>query len=398
MQPQAVAFPDIRKMAMDDPKDARNRSREENGSSGFETGEPDRHFRTIFEHIADGVVLADMDSKQFYLANSAFCRMLGYSVDEIRQLSVADIHPAEHLPFVLGEFEKQATQEQSLSRDIPVKRKDGSIFYADINAFPITLSRRTYLMGLFRDISDWKQAQQELDAYRQRMCRAERLASAGTLSATVAHELMQPLTVVKLSLDDALTQIDASTYPRTVIEALEQCQNGTQDAISIVKRFRCYARHSTLPVSGPVDVGAVAARTASLLRERARARRVSLVVEGMDDLPMINTSEKGIEQVCFALIDNAIQAADGKNDHTVVIKGQVAEEQVVLWFEDDCCGMPPEILDKIFQPFFTTKPPSEGTGLGLCIVERMVSNAGGKIYVESRLHRGSTFCVTLPVH
>jgi len=382
---------------MDDSKDARNWPLGSDSRSDGRADEPDRHFRTIFEHIIDGVVLADVDSKQFYLANSAFCRMLGYSTDEIRQFSVADIHPEEHLPFVLGEFDKQARQEQSLSRDIPVKRKDGGTFYVDINASPITLSGRTYLMGLFRDITDWKRAQEEVEAYRQRICRAERLASTGTLSATVAHELMQPLTVVKLSLEDAIAELDASKCSRLVLDALDHCRRGTQDAISIVKRFRCYARHSTLPVSGPVDLGAIVKRTMSLLKERARARRIALIAKAVDNMPTITTSEKGMEQVCFALIDNAIQAADGQKDRKLVIKGQVAEGQVALWFEDDCGGMPPEILDKIFQPFFTTKPASEGTGLGLCIVERTVSNAGGKVYVESRVNKGSTFCVILPV-
>lgn len=385
------------RFVVDDPEDAWSQLFGKDTFSGFTIDEPDRHFRTIFEHIVDGVVLAEVDGKQLHLANRTFCRMLGYDTDEIRQMSVADIHPAEHLPFVLTEFERQVRMEQSLSRDIPVRRKDGSIFYADINAFPITLSGKAYLMGLFRDITDWKKTQQELEAYRQRMCRAERLASVGTLSATVAHEMMQPLTVVKLSLDDAMARLDVSDCPQTVLEALEQCQSGVQDVIAIVKRFRCYARHSILPVSGLVDIGVVIKRTIGLLRGRARARRVSVTVDGLDDLPTMIISEKGVEQICFALIDNAIQAADGERDHTLMIRGQVAEGQVVLWFEDDCGGMPAEILDKIFQPFFTTKPPSEGTGLGLCIVERMVSNAGGKVYVESRLDRGSTFCVILPI-
>jgi len=381
---------------MDEPKNGGKQPSESQGPPGRKIDESARHFKTIFEHIADGVVLVDMEDKQLHLGNAALRRMLGYGADEIQQIGVADIHPAQDVPHILREFEEQYWLERSLVHDIPVKRKDGSIFYADINAFPITLSGKTYLMAIFRDVTDWKKTQQELEAYRQRMCRAERLASAGTLSATVAHELMQPLTVVKLSLQDALAQLDASQYPRSVLEALDQCRSGTQDAIAIVKRFRCFARHSTLPVSGPVDLGDAVKRTVSLLREHARTSRVSVVVEGLDDLPAITTSEKGIEQVCFALIDNAVQAADRQCDHTLVIRGQVTEGLVALWFEDDCGGMPPEILDKIFQPFFTTKPPSEGTGLGLSIVERVVSSAGGKVYVESRLNEGSTFCVVLP--
>ena len=157
------------------------------GAVDLKADESNRHFKTIFDHIADGVVLADTESKRFYLANPAFCRMLGYSADEIRQMGLTDIHPEASLPLVLEEFGKQMRKEQSLARDIPARRKDGSLLYADINAFPITISGRTYLMGVFHDITELKRARRELEDYRHRMSRAEQLASAGTLSATVAH-------------------------------------------------------------------------------------------------------------------------------------------------------------------------------------------------------------------
>lgn len=383
---------------MDEPKNATHPLFREADASGPRTEEPNRHFKTIFDHIIDGVILADTMSRQIYLGNPAMCRMLGYSPDEIRFLSVSDLHPAESLPFVLEAFEKQVRQEQSLARELPVQRKDGSVFYADVNAFPIVLSKKRYLMGIFRDITPLRQAQRELEDYRENMARAERLASTGALSATVAHELMQPLTVVRLSLQNALAELETLACPGTVLEALEECQSATQEAVAIVARFRQHARLTAPQPSGRAEVGGTVHKTVDLLTERARTRGISLAIEGVDDLPAVNAPERNIQQICFALIDNAIQAADGEREHRLVIRGQVADGKVALWFEDDCGGMPPEILEKIFQPFFTTKPPSEGTGLGLCIVERMVSSAGGKVYVESRAGQGSTFCVLLPTH
>jgi len=245
-------------------------------------------------------------------------------------------------------------------------------------------------------VTELKRAQQELEDYRHRMSRAEQLASAGTLSATVAHELMQPLTVVRLSLQNALAELEGATCPQAARDALQECLGGVSDAVSIVDRFRNYARLTTGDTLRDVDLGKVVARTAQLLQERARAAEVTLEIEDMDGLPVIRGSEKDVEQMCFALIDNAIQAAEGLLNRTLTIKGQLGDAEVALWFEDDCCGMPPDVIDKIFQPFFTTKPPGEGTGLGLCIVERIIASAGGKIYVESRPGRGTTFCVTLP--
>jgi len=203
--------------------------------------------------------------------------------------------------------------------------------------------------------------------------------------------------VVRLSLENALAELDTSTCSAAAQEAFQECLSGVSDAVAIVARFRNYARQSTGETARDVNLGRIVKRTVELLQERARAGRITLAVEGVDELPIIHGSEKDIEQMCFALIDNAIQAANGRHDHALTIEGQASEEQVALWFEDDCCGMPPEIVDKIFQPFFTTKPPGEGTGLGLCIVERIIASAGGRIYVASRPNQGSTFCVTLPL-
>ena len=88
--------------------------------------------------------------------------MLGYTLEELRHLSILQLHPTKDLPFLLGEFQMQLTQEKSLSHDVPVKRKDGTIFHADVNSFPVTLSGRSCMIGLFRDTSERRAAQESL--------------------------------------------------------------------------------------------------------------------------------------------------------------------------------------------------------------------------------------------
>ncbi|MBI3569570.1 MAG: PAS domain S-box protein [Gammaproteobacteria bacterium] len=119
-------------------------------------------FKGIFNHALDGIVLADIETRRFQMANDTICRMLGYTQEEISRLSIADIHPAEDLAYVAQQFERQAKSEIALATDIPVKRKDGSVFFADINSSPLTLGGRRYLLGLFRDITERKQAEAAL--------------------------------------------------------------------------------------------------------------------------------------------------------------------------------------------------------------------------------------------
>ncbi len=118
--------------------------------------ESEQRFRTIFDCSNDGILLTYLESKKFYTGNNKICQMLGYSLDEIKEMGVSDIHPEEDLPDILNQFEKQATGEISLVKDLPVKRQDGSIFYANINSVPITLEGITYLLSSFRDVTEIK--------------------------------------------------------------------------------------------------------------------------------------------------------------------------------------------------------------------------------------------------
>jgi PAS domain S-box-containing protein len=130
--------------------------------------ESEEKFRTIFDSSTDGILLADMENKKFFTGNKTICNMLGYNVEEIKNLGVMEIHPKEDLPFVVEQFEKQARKEIGLAKNIPIKRKDGSVFYADINSAPMTLAGKTYLMGSFRDVTERKQVEKSLRESEER--------------------------------------------------------------------------------------------------------------------------------------------------------------------------------------------------------------------------------------
>jgi PAS domain S-box-containing protein len=133
---------------------------------GLETEEAQREseqsLRTIFDSALDGILVADAETQTFMNANRTICRMLGYSFEELMGLSLADIHPPENLEQVTAEFEKQVQNKTALAKDIPVKRKDGSVFYTDVNSAPIELGGRTHLLGVFRDVTERRHSEQEL--------------------------------------------------------------------------------------------------------------------------------------------------------------------------------------------------------------------------------------------
>ncbi len=141
--------------------------------------ESEERLKAIFENSEDGILVADMETKRLIMGNKKIARMTGYSLEELQTLSVMDLHPRESLDFILEQFNKQARKEITLARDIPVKRKDGSIFYADINSFPIKLQGKAYLVGFFRDITEWKKTLEELKRSEASLAEAQRIAHFG---------------------------------------------------------------------------------------------------------------------------------------------------------------------------------------------------------------------------
>ena len=119
----------------------------------------EKNFEAIVEAAVDGILLADAETQRFLMANQAICQMTGYSLEELQEMGVEDIHPQEDLDYVLEQFEKQAAGIIQLAPELPVRRKDGSIFYADINTGPLILGGKPHLLGSFRDVTERKRAE-----------------------------------------------------------------------------------------------------------------------------------------------------------------------------------------------------------------------------------------------
>ncbi|GEM_PF-1690713 len=140
----------------------RKRDKEKSERAEKALKESEQMFETIFESAVDGILLADPEDKTIYLGNKKICQMLGYSLGELKKLKVMDIHPREELSYIMEQFERQVGREITFSRDIPVKRKDGSVFFADINSAPIKVNDKVYLMGIFRDITERRESEEKI--------------------------------------------------------------------------------------------------------------------------------------------------------------------------------------------------------------------------------------------
>lgn len=224
----------------------------------------------------------------------------------------------------------------------------------------------------------------------------EWLTSLGMLSATLTHELLGPLNALQLMIHDASGRLEGLTCPDVVKQDLADALTACSQIEAIVSRFRRQARYPHKQQDTNVCIRPVAERIFRLLEPSAKQAKVRLWTENLDTLPALPIPENELEQLFFALTQNAVQAADGRKDRHLLITGAVQGDMVGLHFQDNCGGIDPSHLPKIFEPFFTTKSPGQGMGLGLCIARRIVCQRGGQISVESQWQEGTTFAVLLP--
>jgi two-component system NtrC family sensor kinase len=239
--------------------------------------------------------------------------------------------------------------------------------------------------------ADLKHKVRELNSAQQQLVHSARMAAIGELAANVAHEINNPLTSVLGYTSHLLKTLELPEESRKKLHMMEQ---ETLRVRKIIRNLLDFARQR-VPSMQPGDVVQPLRETVSLLQGVAERAAVRIVEEYPASPAVVNMDHNELKQVFINIMNNALHAMPEGGDLTVRVDAGHRGEAVVE-FSDTGCGIPREHLQKIFDPFFSTKVSSDGTGLGLSISYRIIQNHGGRIEVESEVGRGSRFRVILP--
>ena len=374
----------------------------------------------ILATTIDAVVVMD-EQGTVETINPAGERMFGYAAGEVIGRNVKVLMPdpyrREHDGYLANYLRTGQKKIIGIGREVVGLRQDGTVFPIDLAVSEARLGDRRSFVGIIRDITERKKAEEalreshrqlekalaslqtkreEITVMSQQLWQAAKLASVGELAASIAHELNNPLATVSLRVESLLSQTAADDPRRRQLEVVEQEVDRMADLVANLLQFSRRGQ----PQASTVDVADDLVKTLELMQHNLRTRRIEVVQEFSTDVPVIQADRQLLRQVFLNLLTNASDAMpDGGTLSLRVTPGSLegGRRAVVIEFADTGVGILPEHLRRVMEPFFTTKEEGKGTGLGLAICRRAVQEHGGAIQITSEVGKGTTVRIVLPI-
>jgi PAS domain S-box-containing protein len=353
---------------------------------------------SLFDNSTLGVAMTDA-SFRFLTANPAFLAMLGYSGEELQELSFPDIcvddaRDACRTP--LREMREGTRVQYEI--ETQYRRKDGTTL--PVNAYLSAVSgralhRQTFLVVTV-DITARRSAEDALRGAQSELTRVARLTTVGAMAASIAHELNQPLTSIVTNGNAGLRWLDCSEPNlEEARSAFTRIVNEGHRAAQIITGIRTMFRKGSGERS-PVAINELICDVVSTSLSEMKGRRVSLALALLDGLSPVLGDRVQLQQVLLNLFTNALDsmAAVADRPHILSIRSERLDDWVLISVQDSGTGIDPEQAKRLFEAFYTTKP--NGIGLGLSISRSIVEAHGGRLSANPVRPFGSMFQIMLP--
>jgi len=365
--------------------------------------ESEERYRMLAENITDVILTMDMNLRFTYVSPSV-TRMRGYSVEEAIALTLEETLAPASFEVALKALAEEMAIEKMEQKDLTRSRKIEVELYckdrftiwgeAEMTFLRDPDGQAVGILGVVRDITERKKADEERKRLEQQLQLAGRMAAVGELAAGVAHELNNPLAAVQ-----AFAQFlaDKDNLDKTIKSDVETIYREAQRATRITTNLLRFARRQK-PEKHLISINETLERSLQLHAYRMKLSNIEVLAEPDPDLPMTMADSDQMHQVFVNIITNAEQAmTEAHSKGKLRVKTQRVGEMIRIAFTDDGPGISEDSLKRIFDPFFTTKEVGGGTGLGLSICYGVVEEHGGHMYARSKPGKGATFVVELPI-
>ena len=372
------------------------------------------NYRLLAENTTDVIWRIDLDTRRFRYVSPAIQKIQGYTPEEAMALPLEKILSPESLERLLKILQEELTKEGKEGVDpkrfriteAQTIRKDGTYGWIEVNMNFIRDSkgRPVGVLGVSRDISERKQAEEEKKKLEGQLVQVQKMEAIGTLAGGIAHDFNNILSAIIGYTELSKMSLAEGNHVSGYLEETLKAGNRAKDLVQQILTFS----RQTEPEFKPVPVNVIVNETVKLIR--ASLHSTIDVRQSIKSDSLVMGDQTQIYQIIMNLCANAGHAMQEKGgilevDLTdVKLDSDLASRYpdlnpgtyINLTVSDTGHGIPPDVLDRVFDPFFTTKERGEGTGMGLAVVHGIVRSYGGSIYIYSEPGKGSSFKIFLP--
>jgi PAS domain S-box-containing protein len=359
----------------------------------------EERWRSMFEVSAVGIALTD-ENRRFAAANNAFQRMIGYTEEELCRLGPIEITHEDDREATRGMLDSMLSGRSSgYHVEKRYRCKDGTVIWVRVSTAqaPEPGSSLRGIPTIIEDVTERKRAEDALQEARDALLRVSRVTTLGELSASIAHEINQPLGAIVANGSACLRLLAAETPDlEEAREAVEDIISDGRRASAVLGRVRQLAKKSA-PERAPVDVNGAISEVLSLTQQELQRNQVAARAELDPNLPPVLADRIQVQQVVLNLVMNGIDAMRGVKDRPRVLRVKsavAAPAEVAVTVEDTGIGFGNNDPEHIFETFFTTK--EDGMGMGLSISRSIVRAHGGRLWASGGASIGAAFSFTLP--
>lgn len=345
-------------------------------------------YRLLFNNDPSPIFVVRRADFAILDANARALDLYGFEKPEMIQKTFLDLAPEEYQSELLAFFRESKIFLGKLKQF----NLSGTPFFVNLRCSEGMYRDTPVYIITTNDITERIQAEQQL-------MQASKMATLGEMSTGIAHELNQPLTVIKTGSSFILRKVRRQEeIPGDILSTIaEEMDNQVDRASRIINHLREFGRKTEI-LTAPTQVNEAILGTLTVIGKQLELRQIKVFLNLDSELPPVLADKNRLEQVFINLAMNARDAleeyAAGKKE--IKINTRFTEGRVKITFADNGCGVPSENQNKIFEPFFSTKGVGQGTGLGLSISYGIIRDYQGEIRVESAPGKGTTFTILLP--